>query len=63
MALPPFFGRVADAAAPLLGGLPNQALAERLEGLTVALRCPPPAAEDGAVREGYMLAVNLAARL
>lgn len=63
MALPVFFSRIADAAAPALGGVPNDELAGRLEAARPLLRCRDAAADDVALREGFLLAVNLAARL
>jgi hypothetical protein len=63
MSLPPFLTRIQNAAGPLLGGLSESELGEHLEGTTLVLEIDPEAAEDGAHRAGFLLAVNLGARL
>ena len=63
MSLPLFLSRVQNAAGPLLGGLSESELGDRLEGITLVLEIDPEAAEDSANRAGFLLAVNLGARL
>jgi hypothetical protein len=63
MSLPPFLTRIHNAAGPLLGGLGESELAERLEAATLLLEIDPPAATDPGHRAAYLLAVNLGARL
>ena len=63
MSLPLFLSRVQNAAGPLLGGLSESELGERLEGTTLVLEIDHDAAEDAANRAGFLLAVNLGARL
>ena len=63
MSLPLFLSRVQNAAGPLLGGLSESELGERLEGTTLVLEIDHDTAEDAANRAGYLLAVNLGARL
>ncbi len=63
MSLPRFLSRVQNAAGPLLGGLSESELGERLEGATLMLEIDAEMAEDVAHRAGFLLAVNLGARL
>ena len=63
MSLPLFLSRVQNAAGPLLGGLSESELGERLDGTTLVLEIDHDAAEDAANRAGFLLAVNLGARL
>jgi hypothetical protein len=63
MTLPPFLHRITAAAAPLLPGLDETAIGERLEATTVALRTDAATAVLRGHRAGYLFAVNLAARL
>lgn len=63
MSLPLFLSRVQNAAGPLLGGLSESELGERLEGTSLVLEIDPEAAEDAANRAGFLLAANLGARL
>ena len=63
MSLPPFLTRVQNAAGPLLGGLSESALGERLRDTSLVLEIDTDAAEDPGHRAGYLLATNLAARL
>jgi ThiF family len=63
VSLPPFLTRVQNAAGPLLGGLSESALGERLRDTSLVLEMDADAAEDTAHRAGYLLATNLAARL
>lgn len=62
MSLPRFLNRVVDATAPVLGGLDRDAVRAKLEASSVALVAGERAA-DGAGRNGFLLAANLAARL
>jgi len=60
VSLPRFFDRIADAAAPLLGGLDHGSLRERLERTTVTLVID----DDSTGHEvGYDFAANLLARV
>ena len=63
VSLPLFLSRVQNAAGPLLGGLSESELGERLADTTLVLEIDPEVAEDGANRAGFLLAVNLGARL
>ena len=63
MTLPAFLSRVHDAAGPLLGGLGESELGERLESTSLVLEIAEPAASDPGHRAAYTLAANLAARL
>jgi hypothetical protein len=62
MTLPRFLSRIADAAGPLLTGLDRSAIGAHLQETTVALRIQDAATLDGHA-PGFLLAVNLAARL
>jgi ThiF family len=63
MTLPRFLSRIADATGPLLSGLDASAIGARLEEVTVALRIDAQTCGlDGQV-PGFLLAVNLSARL
>lgn len=62
MSLPRFLDRVVDATAPLLSGLDRAAVRAKLAAASVTL-CADERAADGVGRAGYLLAVNLAARL
>jgi hypothetical protein len=62
MTLPRFLGRIADAAGPLLTGLDRSAIGTHLEQTTVALRIGDAASLSGHI-PGFLLTVNLAARL
>jgi hypothetical protein len=63
VSLPLFLSRVQNAAGPLLGGLSESELGERLGSSTLVLEIDPDVAEDAANRAGFLLAVNLGARL
>ena len=63
MSLPPFLTRIQNAAGPLLSGLGESELGERLSGHSLLLEIDEAAAEDAGQRTGYLLAVNLGARL
>jgi len=63
MSLPPFLARIHNAAGPLLGGLSESELGERLDGCSLVLEIDAEAADDPAHRAGYLLAANLGARL
>jgi hypothetical protein len=63
MSLPAFLGRIHNAAGPLLGGLAESELAAVLDNSTLRLEINEHAAVDPGHRAGFLLAVNLAARL
>lgn len=63
VSLPLFLSRVQNAAGPLLGGLSESDLGARLEGTTLVLEIDDDAGKDAANRAGFLLAVNLGARL
>jgi hypothetical protein len=63
VSLPLFLSRVQNAAGPLLGGLSESELGGRLDGTTLVLEIDPDVAEDAANRAGFLLAINLGARL
>lgn len=63
VSLPLFLSRVQNAAGPLLGGLSESELGDRLEATTLVLEIDHDAGEDAANRAGFLLAVNLGARL
>jgi hypothetical protein len=63
VSLPPFLTRVQNAAGPLLGGLSESELGERLGDCSLVLELDAPASGDSAYRASYLLATNLAARL
>jgi hypothetical protein len=60
VSLPRFFDRLADAATPLLGGLDRGALRSHLEKCVIQLRL---VGDETSWRDGFLLAVNLAARI
>lgn len=62
MSLPRFLDRVLDATVPVLGGLDRDVVRSRLEGVSVTLVAGERALAAPA-RDGYLLAVNLLARL
>lgn len=62
MSLAPFIERAGDAAVPLLVGAGRELFLRRLNETVVGLVCALTTA-DAPKREGYFLAVNLAARL
>jgi hypothetical protein len=61
--LPDFHSRAADAAGPLLGGLERSEFGKRLEQLAVVLTIDDATAAVPGQRPGFLLAVNLVARL
>jgi hypothetical protein len=61
MSLPAFISRAGDAALPLFESAGRADFIARLEQTTLELRAPDTA--DKAATDGYLLAVNLAARL
>jgi hypothetical protein len=63
VSLPPFLSRVQNAAGPVLGGLSESELGKRLEATTLVLEIDAEGAGDAAHRAGFLLAVNLGARL
>jgi hypothetical protein len=63
MTLPPFLTRIQNAAGPLLGGLGESELGERLRQSSLVLEIDAEVAADPAHRAAYLLAVNLGARL
>lgn len=63
MSLPPFLTRIQNAAGPLLGGLSESQLGERLDKTMLVLEIDADAAQDAGHRAGFLLAVNLGARL
>jgi molybdopterin/thiamine biosynthesis adenylyltransferase len=63
MSLPRFLSRIADAAGPLLTDLDQSAIGTRLEEVIVALRIDAETAALDGQAPGFLLAVNLAARL
>lgn len=63
MTLPRFLSRIADAAGPLLSGLDASSIGTRLQEVTVALRIDRRTALLDGQAPGFLLAVNLAARL
>lgn len=62
MTLPRFLDRVVDATAPILGGLDREAVRRKVADVSVTLVAGERAG-DGAARDGFLLAANLAARL
>lgn len=62
MSLPPFLTRIHNAAGPILGGISESELGERLEASRVTLEIDDAHAQHAGHRAGYLLAVNLAAR-
>lgn len=63
MSLPAFLGRIHNAAGPLLGGIAESELGERLAGSTLLLEIKPEQAADPGQQAAYLLAANLGARL
>jgi ThiF family protein len=63
VSLPRYLSRVHDAAGPLLGGMAESELGEWLRRTSLVLEIGEEEAADESQRAGYMLAVNLAARL
>ena len=63
MTLPPFLTRIQNAAGPLLGGLGESELGERLRDCSLVLEIDADASADPAHRAAYLLATNLGARL
>lgn len=63
MTLPPFLARIHNAAGPLLGGIAESELGARLERTTLMVEIDEVQAADPGHRAGYLLAVNLGARL
>jgi hypothetical protein len=63
VSLPLFLSRVQNAAGPLLGGLSESDLGAHLEGTTLMLEIDRDAGGVAANRAGFLLAVNLGARL
>jgi hypothetical protein len=63
MSLPPFLTRNQNAAGPLLGGLGESELGDRLRRTSLHLEIDAERASDPAHRAAYLLATNLGARL
>lgn len=63
MSLPPFLTRIQNAAGPLLGGLGESELGDRLRSASFVLEIDANSAADPAHRAAYLLATNLGARL
>jgi hypothetical protein len=63
MSLPQFLTRIHNAAGPLLGGLAESELGERLSATSLVLEMDEAPAADLGQRAGYLLAANLGARL
>jgi len=63
VSLPTFLTRIHNAAGPLLGGIGESELGERLAATTVLLEISDAPAADPGHRAGYLLAANLGARL
>lgn len=63
MSLPRFLDRAADASLPVLAELGRTAFRDRLSTLSVGISIDARLADDPASHAGYLLAVNLAARL
>lgn len=63
MSLPSFLGRIHNAAGPLLGGIAETELGERLSETTLLLEIDAAQAVDAGQRSAYLLAANLGARL
>jgi hypothetical protein len=63
VSLPAFLTRIQNAAGPLLGGLGESELGERLRQSSLVLEIDAEAAADPGQRAAYLLATNLGARL
>jgi hypothetical protein len=63
VSLPSFLTRIQNAAGPLLGGVGESELGERLRDTSLVLEISAEAAGDPAHRAAYLLATNLGARL
>jgi hypothetical protein len=63
VSLPPFLTRIQNAAGPLLGGVGESELGDRLRSTSLVLEIDAEAAGDPAHRAAYLLAANLGARL
>ena len=63
MTLPSFLTRIHNAAGPLLDGIAESELGERLASASVVIEIDEARASDPGHRAAYRLAVNLAARL
>lgn len=62
MTLPPFLTRIQNAAGPLVGGLGESELGDRLRDCALLLEIDADAAADPAQRAAFLLATNLGAR-
>jgi hypothetical protein len=63
MSLPPFLTRIQNATGPLLGGVGESELGDRLRGTSLVLEIDAEAAGDPGHRAAYLFAANLGARL
>jgi hypothetical protein len=63
LSLSPFFSRVADALAIVVGEVGYEQMAARLHSTTVAVSIGADAAADPALRAGFLLSTDLLARL
>lgn len=63
MSLPPYLTRIHNAAGPLLGGIAESQLGERLGAVSLTLEINEKLAGDPGHRSAYLLAANLGARL
>jgi hypothetical protein len=63
MSLPPYLTRIHNAAGPLLGGIAESELAERLGEVSLTLEINEKLSADPGHRSAYLLAANLGARL
>jgi hypothetical protein len=62
MTLPPFLTRIQNAAGPLVGGLSESELGNRLRDYALLLEIDAEAASDPGHRAAFLLAANLGAR-
>lgn len=62
MTLPPFLTRIQNAAGPLVGGLGESELGDRLRDCSLLLEIDADAAADPGHRAAFLLAANLGAR-
>ncbi len=62
MTLPPFLTRIQNAAGPLVGGLGESQLGDRLRDCALLLEIDAHAATDPGHRAAFLLAANLGAR-
>src|SRR5215831_5805728 len=62
MTLPPFLTRIQNAAGPLLGGLGESELGDRLRDCALLLEIDAETAADPGHRAAFLLAANLGAR-